>query len=233
MTVMSDAPSSATSTALSTTSSRIQSGQSTSVPVSNQPSSSLGPTSSPSATSVIVVTSVINGKETVTTIPSNNNNGSHSNLGAVIGGVVAGVVALLAIIALAFLLLRQRRRRNPPHIYRSFSLKENLDLMYGGRGSLKSLFKSDTPSELIGSVPDLNSEINEKEWEKRYESPGDVGKATLLAPQRSARDLRQASPLSQNFPRDSDASSEPVELPTQEKITHELPERSNTRRTPQ
>ena len=231
MTAISEAPASAAATAISNTAqtnSAPFSIQTTTAPSSSQITGSLSPTR------VIVVTSVLNqhGEETVTSIPNNNNTDSHtSNLGAVIGGITAGVVALIAIAALAFLFLRRRRRRNQPQVPRKFSLKENLDLMYKDRRSLKSLFKSDTPSELIGSVPDLNAPISEKDWEKRYESPGDVGKFKLLNPQRSSRDLSLVSPLSQNF---RDDHSDPAELPAQgnaKTITvHEMPERSNTRK---
>ncbi len=212
MTAMSEAP--ASSTAMSSSLQSTSSTQITSTSLSSQT------TSNPSATSVVVVTSVFsdNGKETVTTIPKDSNAGSHTlNMGAVIGGSVAAAIALIAIITLSFLLLRRQRGRNPPRVFRNFSLKDGLDPMYHDRRSLKSLFKSDTPSELIGSVPDLHAGVDEKNWEKQYESPGDIGKVTLLNPQRSAKDLPQVSPLSQSFSNDH---HEPTELPAQSHYDH-------------
>lgn len=115
-------------------------------------------------------------------------------------------------------------------MFRKFSLKDNLDSMYKDRQSHGWQSKSDGPSELAGSVPDSHPDVAEKVWEKRYESPSDVGKVTLLKPQSSGRDLSLVSPMSQTFP---DNHTEPAELParsnTKTATMSELPGRSDVR----
>ena len=248
MTMMSGSPSSAmaTSSTVQTTSAA----SSSQTAGTSDPTSTVGVTSTISSaqtagtlspTSVVVVTSVLeqNGEEAVitsTAIVSNSTstgrpNPQTTNIGPMIAGIVCGIVAVMLLATLAFFLLRwQRRRRNPPQALRKFSLKDNLDPMYRNTRSLKSIFKSDTPSELAGSTPDLSSPESEgdKQWEKRYENPSDFGK--LLLPRPSAENIRRLSPLSQEFP---DEKSQPAEAPTQDDlaqpgIVYEMPERSNT-----
>ena len=230
MTIMSEAPSSATVTP--------NVAPTTSATSSSQTADTLSPTS------VIVVTSVRSqdGEKTIITSTATVSNsqitGSPNsqpiNLGSRIAGIVCAALGVMIIATVVFFLLRwRRRRRNPPHAFRKFSLKENLDPMYRNTRSLKSIFKSDTPSELIGSVPDVSSSesVGEKQWEKHYESPNDFGK--LLIPKPSASNLKPVSPLSQNSP---DDNKEPTEKPSQGElakpdIVYELPERSNTRKS--
>ena len=229
MTMMSEAPSSATTVS--------NTPHTTSAPPSSQSTGTLNPTS------VVVVTSVLDqdgqkvtvtSTPTVTSSPVNDSHGSQPNhLGSIIAGVVVAAIAIMVIATITFFLLRWRRRRNSPsHPFRKFSLKDDLDPMYRNTRSLKSIFKSDTPSELIGSVPDLSSSesVGEKDWEKRYESPSDFGK--LLLPQPSASNLRKSSLVSQTFP---DDNKEHADIPSPNEqakpgVVYEMPERSNTRK---
>lgn len=223
MTSMSEAPSSATAVPTNSASSLAESG---SMPSSGQITSSIPSsqiTGSTNATSVVFVTSVLNqdGKATVTTISKDlNTNPYTSHTAAIIGGAVGGAVALIALLALSFWLLRRRQGREPPHLFRILSLKDGLDSMYKDQRSPDSSSRSNAPSELVGSVPEPDAANDEKDWEKRYEKPGDVGRVSRLAPQRSARELLPGSPLSQSF---SHETRDSAELPADTKI-HELPD---------
>ena len=232
MTIMSEKPASASVT-------NTPGAVTTSAPSSSQ-------SSSPGATSVVFVTSVLNqdgGKAATTTAAPQNtgpadNNSSNNNaphIGTIVGGAVAGAAALIAIAIIAFFLLRRRKRQGEGrHQFQRFSLHDDLDPMYRDRRSVKSLFQSDKASELEGSVPDLPGELEDKALERRYDSPGDVGRLAVTQVSRGYRGDRgtsQVSPLSQNFSTDE---IEPAELPSYKSPppVFEMPERSSTKRGP-